>query len=33
VQIVKNTVVAIDYTLTDDNGQVIDSSEGQEPLA
>ena len=28
-----NVVVSIDYTLTDPEGQVIDSSEGNEPLA
>jgi FKBP-type peptidyl-prolyl cis-trans isomerase SlyD len=28
----KNRVVSIDYTLTDDNNQVIDSSSGSEPL-
>jgi FKBP-type peptidyl-prolyl cis-trans isomerase SlyD len=33
MQIAKNTVVSIDYTLTDDSGEVIDSSKGQEPLA
>ena len=33
MQISKNKVVSIDYTLTDDQGQVIDSSKGQEPLA
>ncbi|MCI0708093.1 MAG: peptidylprolyl isomerase [Ignavibacteriae bacterium] len=32
MKIAKNSVVTIDYTLTDDNGHVIDSSEGQEPL-
>ncbi|MFW5926571.1 MAG: FKBP-type peptidyl-prolyl cis-trans isomerase [Wenzhouxiangella sp.] len=32
MQIANNTVVSIDYTLTDDDGQVIDSSEGREPL-
>lgn len=31
--IAKNTVVTIDYTLTDDAGTVIDSSSGQAPLA
>ena len=30
--ITKNTVAAIDYTLTGDDGQVIDSSEGRSPL-
>ncbi|MCW8826156.1 MAG: peptidylprolyl isomerase [Gammaproteobacteria bacterium] len=29
----ENSVVSIDYTLTNDQGEVIDSSEGQEPLA
>ena len=33
MQIAKNTVATIDYTLTDPNGQVIDSSQGREPLA
>ncbi|PKL95864.1 MAG: peptidylprolyl isomerase [Gammaproteobacteria bacterium HGW-Gammaproteobacteria-8] len=28
-----DTVVTIDYTLTDNDGEVIDSSEGREPLA
>ena len=32
MQIEKNKVVGIDYTLTDDQGQVLDSSEGLEPL-
>lgn len=32
MKIEANTVVAIDYTLTDDHGQVIDSSIGGEPL-
>ena len=32
MQIAENTVVSIDYTLTDEEGQVIDSSEGREPL-
>jgi FKBP-type peptidyl-prolyl cis-trans isomerase SlyD len=31
--ITANKVVTIDYTLTDDHGQVIDSSDGREPLA
>ncbi len=33
MQVGKNTVVAIDYTLTDDQGEVLDSSKGREPLA
>jgi FKBP-type peptidyl-prolyl cis-trans isomerase SlyD len=33
MQIAKNKVAKIDYTLTDPNGQVIDSSQGREPLA
>lgn len=33
MQIVKDTVVAIDYTLKDDEGAVLDTSEGKEPLA
>lgn len=32
MEIANNTVVSIDYTLTGDDGQVIDSSEGREPL-
>lgn len=28
----KDKVVSIDYTLTGDNGQVLDSSQGREPL-
>ena len=32
MQIAENTVVAIDYVLKDDEGQVLDSSEGREPL-
>lgn len=32
MQICRNKVVRFDYTLTDDNAQVIDSSEGGEPL-
>lgn len=33
MQIAKNTVVAIDYKLTGPDGEVLDSSEGREPLA
>lgn len=33
MQIQNNKIVAIDYTLTDDDGEVIDTSEGREPLA
>jgi FKBP-type peptidyl-prolyl cis-trans isomerase SlyD len=33
MQIAKDTVATIDYTLTDPNGQVIDTSNGREPLA
>jgi FKBP-type peptidyl-prolyl cis-trans isomerase SlyD len=33
MQISANKVVSIDYTLTDDQGTVIDSSEGRGPLA
>lgn len=33
MQIAKDTVVSIDYTLTDDDGNVIDTSEGRGPLA
>ena len=32
MQIAQNTVAAFHYTLTDDAGQVIDSSNGREPL-
>ena len=32
MQIAKNTIVAIDYTLADDDGQVLDSSEGRGSL-
>ncbi|MCA9121019.1 MAG: peptidylprolyl isomerase [Planctomycetaceae bacterium] len=32
MQITKHKVVKIHYTLTDDDGEVIDSSEGGEPL-
>lgn len=32
MEIAPNTVVAIDYTLTGEDQQVIDSSEGREPL-
>lgn len=32
MQIAKDAVVAIDYELTDDDGQVIDSSKDAEPL-
>lgn len=33
MQVAADAVVSIDYTLTDDDGQVIDTSEGREPLA
>src|SRR5579863_6374752 len=33
MRIGKHSVVSIDYTLTDKNGEVVDSSKGQEPLA
>jgi FKBP-type peptidyl-prolyl cis-trans isomerase SlyD len=33
MQITKNKVAAIHYTLTDDKGTVIDSSEGRTPLS
>lgn len=33
MQIEKDTVATIDYTLTDPSGQVIDSSEGRQPIA
>ncbi|CAN5463707.1 peptidylprolyl isomerase [soil metagenome] len=32
MQIANNSVVSFDYTLTDPNGQVIDTSKGREPL-
>jgi FKBP-type peptidyl-prolyl cis-trans isomerase SlyD len=32
MQVAKNTVVAIDYTLRDSAGKVLDSSDGSEPL-
>ncbi|WP_290651977.1 peptidylprolyl isomerase [Aquisalimonas sp.] len=33
MQIAKDKVVAIDYTLKDEEGSVLDTSEGKEPLA
>jgi len=33
MQIGKHSVVSIDYTLTNSSGEVLDSSQGQEPLA
>ncbi|RME81815.1 MAG: peptidylprolyl isomerase [Zetaproteobacteria bacterium] len=33
MQIAKHTVVTIDYRLTNDRGEVLDTSEGGEPLA
>ena len=33
MQIADNTVVSFDYVLKDDSGQVLDSSEGAQPLA
>lgn len=33
MQITKNTVVSINYTLTDPAGKVLDTNHGQEPLA
>ncbi len=33
MKITKDTVVSIDYTLTNDQGVVLDSSEGREPLS
>lgn len=33
MQIAKNTVATIDYTLTDPQGKIIDSSKGRQPLA
>lgn len=32
MKITANTVVSIDYTLTDDDGEIIDTSKGQAPL-
>ena len=32
MQIAQNSVVAFHYTLTNDTGEVLDSSEGREPL-
>lgn len=32
MQIAQNTVVSMHYTLKDENGEVLDSSAGQEPL-
>jgi len=33
MQIKKDAVVSIHYTLTDNEGEILDTSEGQEPLA
>ena len=33
MQIAKNTLAKIDYTLTDPEGKIIDSSKGRQPLA
>lgn len=33
MQVAENTVVSFDYTLRDEEGTVLDSSEGREPLA
>jgi FKBP-type peptidyl-prolyl cis-trans isomerase SlyD len=33
MQVEKNKVVEIDYTLKDEKGQVLDSSEGRDPLS
>ena len=33
MQITKHAVAAIDYTLTDDSGEVLDTSQGRTPLA
>ncbi|MCC5811894.1 MAG: peptidylprolyl isomerase [Ectothiorhodospiraceae bacterium] len=33
MQIAKDKVVAIDYTLKDDDGSVLDTSDGKQPLA
>ena len=32
-EVAKDKIVSIDYTLTGDNGQVLDTSQGREPLA
>ncbi len=32
MRIAQNAVVAIDYTLTDDQGAILDTSDGREPL-
>lgn len=32
VQVAKNAVVVIDYTLTDDSGEIVDTSDGRDPL-
>jgi FKBP-type peptidyl-prolyl cis-trans isomerase SlyD len=32
MQITQNTVASIDYTLTDDDGQIIDTSQGRAPV-
>ncbi len=33
MQIIRHTVVSVDYTLTDDAGAVLDTSRGADPLA
>ncbi len=33
MRVAQNRVVSVDYTLTDDGGQVLDSSDGREPLS
>ena len=33
MQVAKNRVVSIDYTLTGEDGNVLDTSKGDEPLA
>ncbi|HXJ32704.1 MAG TPA: peptidylprolyl isomerase [Candidatus Eisenbacteria bacterium] len=33
MQVARHTVVSIDYTLTNDEGEVIDTSKGAEPLS
>lgn len=33
MKITKNTVASLDYTLTNDGGEVLDTSEGRNPLA
>ncbi|MEX1276862.1 MAG: FKBP-type peptidyl-prolyl cis-trans isomerase, partial [Bacteroidota bacterium] len=32
MKVARNSIVTIDYTLTDSDGSVLDSSKGREPL-